>query len=60
MIMTWSLRQYTAPDFSLERFQNAPDARLCKAPEDQVAPQNFHAMSIFPEYFFRSSSAYLN
>ncbi len=29
----------------------APEARLCEAPADQVAPQNFHAMSIFPEYF---------
>ena len=49
--MTWSLRKYTAPDFTQEKFLRAPDARLSEAPADQVAPQNFHAMSIFPEYF---------
>lgn len=30
---------------------NAPDARWEKAPLDGVAPENYHAMSIFPEYF---------
>lgn len=49
--MGWSLRAYTAPDFSQEKFLQAPDAKLCEAPEDQVAPHHFHAMSIFPEYF---------
>ena len=49
--MSWKLRAYTAPDFSQERFREAPDAKLRKAPRDQVAPQDFHAMSIFPEYF---------
>ena len=49
--MDWALRTYHAPDFSEERFRLAPDAVLCPAPMDGVAPQNFHAMSIFPEYF---------
>ena len=49
--MAWSLRPYTAPDFSREKFLKAPDASLSEAPMDGVAPQNFHAMSIFPEYF---------
>lgn len=49
--MAWALRPYTAPDFTQEKFVSAPDAKLCEAPLDQVAPQNFHAMSIFPEYF---------
>lgn len=49
--MSWSLREYAAPDFSQEKFRKAPDAQLCKAPQDQVAPPYFHAMSIFPEYF---------
>ena len=49
--MAWSLRTYAAPDFSQPKFREAPDAKLCEAPADQVAPPDFHAMSIFPEYF---------
>ena len=51
MGMTWALRKYAAPDFSEARFRSAPDAELREAPADQVAPLNFHAMSIYPEYF---------
>lgn len=40
---------YHAPDFSL--LKDAPDARFVPAPMDGVAPDNFHAMSIYPEYF---------
>ena len=42
---------YTEPDLSSELFVNAPDAKFEPAPKDGVAPENFHAMSIFPEYF---------
>ena len=47
----FKLRDYTAPDFTKEQFVNAPDARFEAAQKDGVAPENFHAMSIFPEYF---------
>jgi len=46
----FKLRRYTAPDFTQERFVNAPDAVFLPAPADGVAPENFHAMSIYPEY----------
>lgn len=49
--MSFTLPQYHAPDFREERFQNAPDAVLCPAPRDGVAPENYHATSIYPEYF---------
>lgn len=49
--MSFSLRPYTPPDFSEERFRTAPDAVLAPAPMDGTAPEGFHAMSIFPEYF---------
>ena len=49
--MSWALRKYTAPDFSQGSFAAAPDAKLCGAPADGVAPEYFHAMSIYPEYF---------
>ncbi len=47
----FQLKTYTAPDFSEERFVNAPNAVLEPAPFDGVAPEQYHALSIFPEYF---------
>ncbi len=49
--MSFQLRSYHAPDFTEERFQNAPDAQRAPAPSDGIAPTGYHAMSIFPEYF---------
>lgn len=49
--MSLQLRTYHAPDFTEPRFVAAPDAALTPAPFDRVAPENYHAMSIFPEYF---------
>ncbi len=49
--MTFKLRQYIEPDFTKEQFERAPDAVLRFAPKDMTAPENFHATSIFPEYF---------
>ena len=46
----FSLKPYTAPDFTKERFVHAPNAQFIPAPADGVAPENFHAMSIYPEY----------
>ena len=42
---------YRAPDFSRDQFVNAPDAHTQPAPQDGVAPDNYHATTIFPEYF---------
>lgn len=44
------LRPYTHPDFTQEPFVSAPDARFEAVERDGVAPENFHAMSIYPEY----------
>ena len=49
--MVWELRTYFPPDFSSGLLADAPDAALREAPADRIAPENFHAMSIFPEYF---------
>ena len=49
--MSFALEQYTAPDFTSAPLCDAPQARLVPAPADGVAPEGFHAMSIFPEYF---------
>ncbi|MBE6985741.1 MAG: hypothetical protein E7434_09105 [Ruminococcaceae bacterium] len=47
----FELKKYTAPDFSQEKFVNAPNAVLVPAPFNGVAPEGYHALSIFPEYF---------
>ncbi|MCR5663805.1 MAG: hypothetical protein K6G17_02885 [Oscillospiraceae bacterium] len=49
--MSLKLREYHQPDFGAEALRLAPDAVLKPAPADGVAPEGFHAMSIFPEYF---------
>ena len=47
----FELKPYRAPDFSAPALRGAPDAALSPAPADGVAPEGYHAMSIFPEYF---------
>ncbi|MEF9991901.1 MAG: hypothetical protein ACRCYC_08115 [Paraclostridium sp.] len=49
--MTFKLREYKSPDFTQERFVKAPDATYGVVEKDGVAPDNYHAMSIYPEYF---------
>ena len=49
--MSFELKPYTAPDFKLPLFEEAPNATLVPAPKDTVAPEGYHAMSIYPEYF---------
>lgn len=46
-----NLKPYFPPDFTEKRFTDAPKAVLVPAPFDGVAPEHYHAMSIFPEYF---------
>ncbi|MDK2868094.1 MAG: hypothetical protein PWP51_2990 [Clostridiales bacterium] len=49
--MSFKLKQYTHPDFSGKAFIDAPEAEMAVVMQDGVAPEGFHAMSIFPEYF---------
>lgn len=49
--MSFVPHTYRTPDFTEERFVNAPNVRIEPAPKDGVAPEYYHAMSIFPEYF---------
>ena len=49
--MHFSMPVYHAPDFSADRFVRAPDVTLIPAPMDGVAPDHYHATTIFPEYF---------
>ncbi|MBE5856769.1 MAG: hypothetical protein E7296_04260 [Lachnospiraceae bacterium] len=49
--MSLELRKYYPPDFGNPCFASSKDATLTPAPKDGVAPMNYHALSIFPEYF---------
>ncbi|HIZ94475.1 hypothetical protein [Flavonifractor sp. An112] len=49
--MSFVLPEYHAPDFTQPMFQNAPSVTFHPAPRDGVAPEGYHATSIFPEYF---------
>ena len=47
----FTLKKYSAPDFSAPEFSACPDARFVPAAADFVVPENFHATTVFPEYF---------
>ncbi len=49
--MPLQLLKYHTPSFSDIRFKNASDAVCSRVEHDGVAPDYYHAMSIFPEYF---------
>ena len=49
--MKFHLPEYHSPDFSFEKFQNSPDVKTESVLWDGIAPDFFHATSIFPEYF---------
>lgn len=48
--MSFRLPLYKEPDFSQEPFTSAPDATALPVVTQGVAPENFHATTIFPEY----------
>ena len=49
--MSFSLPAYRAPDFDALKLSDAPDATLVPVEKDSVAPENYHATTMFPEYF---------
>jgi len=51
VFMSFALPAYQAPDFTLDKFAAAPQARIAPCEKDGVAPDHYHATSIFPEYF---------
>jgi lysine-ketoglutarate reductase/saccharopine dehydrogenase-like protein (TIGR00300 family) len=50
LLMSFKLPQYQHPDFLQEPFISAPDAKVACVAVPGVAPENFHATTIFPEY----------
>ena len=49
--MSFEMPRYYAPDFTQEKFKNAPDVKYAVADMDGVAPDNYHSTSMYPEYF---------
>ena len=50
-MMAFSLPVYRAPGFDTDTLRHAPDCRVAPVTQDGVAPEGYHALSIYPEYF---------
>lgn len=46
--MSYTLPQYKEPDFTKEPFVSAPDVKTIPVSLAGVAPEGFHATTIFP------------
>lgn len=49
--MKFEMPVYRHPDFTEDKFVNAPNATYVAADKDGVAPKNYHSTSMYPEYF---------
>ncbi len=49
--MKFEMPKYHHPDFEQEFLKNAPNATLEVVERDGISPRNYHALSVFPEYF---------
>lgn len=49
--MTFELPKFTPPDFSQKFLVNAPDCKIEEVIKEGVAHIDYHALSIYPEYF---------
>jgi lysine-ketoglutarate reductase/saccharopine dehydrogenase-like protein (TIGR00300 family) len=48
--MSFTLPEYISPDFGQPQFLKAPTVVFKRVKESGVAPENFHATSVYPEY----------
>ncbi len=49
--MTFILPDYTPPDFTKQVFRDAPVVLFKPVRQPGIAPENYHATSVYPEYF---------
>ena len=49
--MSFTLPEYKIPDFKRPEFLDAPLVTFKKVEKEGVAPENYHATSVYPEYF---------
>ena len=55
--MAFVLPEYHPPDFSLPQFAQSPVVTFERVTQEGVAPEGFHATSIFPEYLHLEKGA---
>jgi len=53
------LPTYRHPDFSTGELSHAPAVSFVRSPRDGVAPDSYHATSIYPEYFHLGSGRWV-
>ena len=49
--MKFEMPKYHHPDFDQDFLKNAPNVKLEEVKEEGISPRNYHALSVFPEYF---------
>lgn len=49
--MSFELPKFTPPDFTQDLLVNAPDCKIQEVVKEGVAHKDYHALSIYPEYF---------
>jgi len=49
--MNFQIPKYKQPNFEQEPFLSAPDVQIVEVKIDGVAPEHYHGLSIYPEYF---------
>lgn len=47
----FTIPKYVAPDFTQEKFQKSPNVTTSVVEQDGIAPDGFHATSMYPEYY---------
>ncbi len=47
----FKMPKFREPDFSEEKFRNAPDVQIEEVKIKGVAPDNYHGTSMYPEYY---------
>ncbi len=47
----FNMLKYEAPDFNSDKFRNSPDAKTEEVAIAGVAPDDYHATSMYPEYY---------
>ncbi len=47
----FQMPKYQPPDFSRQKFRDAPDVKIALAEQDGVVPDHYHSTSMYPEYF---------
>jgi lysine-ketoglutarate reductase/saccharopine dehydrogenase-like protein (TIGR00300 family) len=50
-MFTMKFKKYVPPDFTQEKFVKSPNVKIALVTKKGVAPDDYHATSMYPEYF---------